>query len=239
MNEILARHQNIALQLSGGKDSIACLYLMREHWDRLTVYWCNAGDAFPETVALMDDVRSMVPHFVEIRGLQPETVEQFGIPSDILPASRTPMGVATQGGIPIQDRYSCCLRSFMLPMHQRMIEDGITLIIRGQKNADRLKGVLRSGQVDAGIEYLFPVEDWTDRQVMDFLKDQGADIPRFYEMLDSAPDCMTCSAYWEHGAAKYMKRYHIDQYHVVQQRLDQINVAVHEHIEHFNSEVAA
>ena len=240
-SETIDRHAKIALQLSGGKDSLACLYLIREHWDRLTVYWCNTGDAFPETVALMDDVRGMVPYFVEVRGLQPETVEQFGIPSDIVPASCTPVGLIGSGraGPLIQDRYSCCFRTMVIPMQQRMIEDGITLVIRGQKNADGLKWPTRSREVQDGVEYLFPIEGWTDRQVMDYLREQGADLPRFYEMMNSAPDCMTCSAYWETGAAKYMKRYHHESYIEVQRRLDAINAEVSTSIEHFNIEVTA
>jgi 3'-phosphoadenosine 5'-phosphosulfate sulfotransferase (PAPS reductase)/FAD synthetase len=238
MHDIIDRHERIALQLSGGKDSLACLYLMKPHWDRLTVYWCNTGDAFPETLAQMERIRAEVPHFVEIAGRQPETIAAFGIPTDLLPVSATPMGIAgAGGGVAMQDRYSCCLRSFMLPMHERMIEDGITLIVRGQKNADRLKGPLRSGQVDGGIEYLFPVEDWSDRQVLDFLREQGVKVPRFYEILNTAPDCMTCSAWWEEGFAKYLKRYHGEAHKEVQARLDIIQQAVGVHIGHFNDEV--
>lgn len=238
MHDTISRHQRIALQLSGGKDSLACLYLMRPFWDRLTVYWCNTGDPFPETVAQMERIRAEVPHFVEIAGRQPKVVAEFGIPTDILTASSTPMGIAGAGtGVLMQDRYSCCLRSFMLPMHERMVADGITLIVRGQKNADRLKGPLRSGMVDAGIEYLFPIEGWTDRQVMDFLREQGVKAPRFYQLLKSAPDCVTCSAWWEEGFSKYLKRYHHEQYQEVQRRLDVIREAVGPHIAHFNDEV--
>lgn len=239
MNEIISRHERIALQFSGGKDSLACLYLMRPHWDRITVYWCNMGDAFPETVAQMDRIRAEVPHFVEIDGRQPAVIAQFGIPSDIVPASATPMGLsATSSGTPIQDRYSCCMRSLMIPMHERMIADGITLIIRGQKNSDKVKGPLRSGQVDGGIEYLFPVEDWTDANVLAFLREQNVEIPRFYEMLNDAPDCMTCSAWWDKGQSKYLKRYHIEKYEIVQERLDTIREAIAPHITDFNDEVA-
>lgn len=239
MQEIIDRHQNIALQLSGGKDSLACLWLMQPHWDRLTVYWCNSGDPFLETVDLMKTVRELVPRFVEIEGQQPAVIEAFGIPSDILPASRTPMGISGSGSseTPMQDRYSCCLRSVMMPMHQRMIDDGITLIIRGQKNADRLKGPLRSGQTDGGIEYLFPIEDWSDDQVLKFLREQGVPVPRFYEVLNTAPDCMSCSGYWEEGVSKYLKRYHHRQYEEVQRRLHVIRDAVSDHIAHFNVEV--
>lgn len=239
-DDVIGRHERIALQLSGGKDSLACLYLMREHWDHLTVYWCNTGDAFPETVALMNEIRAQVPRFVEIAGRQPESIERFGIPSDVVPCSGTMLGrLVGHGSVPIQDRYSCCFYSMMQPMHERMIEDGITLIIRGQRNSDALKPPLRSGMVDCGIEYLLPVEDWSAKQVLAFLRECEAPIPRFYEMLDEAPDCMTCSAWWEKGAAKYMKRYHFEQFKVVQSRLDAINEAVAEHIQNFNAEVTA
>ena len=162
------------------------------------------------------------------------------MPTDILPASSTPMGVSASGyGVPMQDRYSCCLRSIMLPMHERMLADGITLIVRGQKTADRLKSPVRSGDVHDGIEYLFPIEEWSPRQVMQFLREQDAPIPRFYEMLNGAPDCMTCSAYWEEGAMAYLKRYHHAQYQQNLERLEQINRAVSGHIMSFNKEVAA
>ena len=236
---ILDRHERIALQLSGGRDSIACLYLMKPYWDRLTVYWLDTGAAYPETVALMADIAKMVPHFARIEGQQPQVIAAHGIPTDILPVSATPVGLIGSGqGVPMQDRYSCCVRSIMLPMHQRMLDDGITLIIRGQKNADRLKSPVRSGETHDGIEYLFPIEDWDARQVMRYLSDEGAPIPRFYEMLNGAPDCLTCTAYWEEGAAAYLKRYHHAQYLENQKQLDVINQAVSAHIAAFNKEVA-
>lgn len=238
MNEIIDRHERIALQFSGGRDSIACLYLMRPYWDRLTVYWLDTGAAFPETLSLMEHVRGIVPRFARIEGRQPQVIAEFGIPTDILPVSATPMGISGSGeGVPMQDRYSCCLRSIMFPMHERMVEDGITLIIRGQKNADRLKSPIRSGHIENGIEYLFPIEDWDTRKVMAYLNEQDAPIPRFYEMLNQAPDCMTCSAWWEEGVSAYLKRYHFTQYVENQEKLDIINKAVGEHIAAFNREV--
>lgn len=241
MEEVFSRHERIALQLSGGRDSLACLYLLRPYWDRLTVYWCNTGAAFPETEAIMRQVQDMVPYFVEIAGRQQDVVATFGLPSDIVPASRTPIGIlsGSEQKQLIQDRYSCCARSMMLPTHERMLADGITLIIRGQKTADEQKSFTRSGEVHDGFELLFPIEDWSTRQVMAYLQSQGAPIPRFYEVMDTAPDCMTCSAWWENGAAAYLKRYHYAAYGEVQARLDIINQAVAENIAAFNKEVGA
>lgn len=238
MKEILDRHQKIALQLSGGKDSLACLYLLRDHLDKIVVYWLNTGHAYPETLKTIEAARAIAPNVVEIEGSVNEVHAKYGIPSDIVPASSTHLGRIVGGGDQlIQDRYSCCFLTKIKPLHERMIADGITLIIRGQRNDDAQKAPIRSGAVDDGIEYLFPIEDWTQRQVMDYLREQNAPIPRFYEMLDEAPDCMTCSAWWEKGAARYLKRYHFEEYKEVQRRLDVINSAVSVHIANFNKEV--
>lgn len=237
----LARHDRIALQLSGGRDSIACLYLMRPWLDRITVYWLNTGAAFPETLAVIEQMRAWVPHFVEIDGDQPGHVARHGIPSDLVPSSHTPIGLLATGkrAGAIQDRYECCANVIMLPLHHRMLADGITLVIRGQKNADMLKSPIRSGEVGAGgIAYLFPIEDWDAPKVDAYLRAEHAPIPRFYEMLSGAPDCMTCTAYWEHGAAAYLKQHHPDAHAVVQHRLEFIKQAVAAHIDAFNVEVA-
>lgn len=238
IEKVIARHGRIGLQFSGGKDSLACLYLLRPYWDRLTVYWLNSGDVFPETAHLIEQVRRQVPQFAEIAGNVRDVQARFGIPSDIVPASSTPLGRMVGHAAPlIQDRYSCCFKTVMEPMHLRMIADGITLIIRGQRADDKLKAPIRSGTVDAGIEYLFPIEDWTARMVIAYLREQDAPVPRFYQVLGSAPDCMSCSAWWDEGRANYLKRYHHDAYLQYQARLDTINAAVGAHIATFNKEV--
>ncbi|MGX0136359.1 phosphoadenosine phosphosulfate reductase domain-containing protein [Cupriavidus metallidurans] len=239
MEDVLDNHERIALQFSGGKDSLALLHLMRPFWDRLTVYWLDTGDAFPETEALVEEVAAMVPNFQRIQGRQPETIELFGIPSDLVPVHSTPIGViARRGGTLIQDRYSCCMRSLMLPMHERMQADGITLVVRGQKNTDPLRAPVESGHVEDGIEYQFPLQDWSDEDVLRFLAEEGVEIPRFYQTLHSSPDCKTCSAYWEEGRAPYLKEHHPEAYEEYQRRLNTISDATAEAIQHFNREIS-
>ena len=38
--------KRVALAFSGGKDSQACLELLRPHLDRVTVYWLNTGSVW-------------------------------------------------------------------------------------------------------------------------------------------------------------------------------------------------
>lgn len=239
ISAVIDRHEKIALQLSGGKDSLACLYLLKDHWPKIKAYNLNTGSQFPETAEIIDNLRAEGVDIVEIASNQPEVVREYGLPSDIVPVESTPFAiVAGSSNALIQDRYSCCIRTIMMPMHQRMIEDGVTLIIRGQRADDTHKAPIKSGHIEDGIEYLFPIEDWSSRDVMEFLKAEKVKLPRFYEILDEAPDCMTCSAWWEKGVAKYLKRYHNDAYIEVQKRLETINLAVSNHIASFNKEVS-
>lgn len=236
---IFARHERVALQLSGGRDSLACLYLMRPYWKKLTVYWLNTGDAFPETIQIIDNVRKLVPKFVEINGDQPGSVSNFGFPTDLLPAANTPIGIMATGGqgVLMQERYSCCYRVLMAPLHQRMFDDGITLLIRGQRADDSLKAPITSGDVENGIECLLPIETWTAADVDAYLLKENAEVPRFYETMNASPDCMTCSAWWEENRAQYLKTHHPEKYALYQARLDVIQAEVGKSIVHFNREI--
>lgn len=239
IHSAFGRHQKIALQFSGGKDSLACLYLLRDYWDRLTVYHTNTGDAFPETREIVERVKSEIPNFVEIQGRTHQVHETFGIPSDIVPASSNRLGfdMGVHKNPLIVDRYTCCYLSIMAPMNERMVADGITLIIRGQKTADTYKPEIRSGAEINGVEFLYPIEEWTQDTVLQFLRDAQVPVSRFYDTLNSMPDCMSCSAWWDDGRGEYLQRYHPAAHHLYQQRLNAIADAVDRHAGHFSREL--
>lgn len=237
---LLRDHKKIALQVSGGRDSLACFYLLLEHGllDRVTVYWLNTGDALPETITLMSEIRSLSPNFVEIDGKQPEIIARFGMPTDLLPRSCTPIGVATgQSNVLMQDSYSCCARVVMQPMHERMLSDGVTLIIRGQRKSDDHKAPLQSGDTELGIQYLFPIESWSDDQVNMYLQEQGAPVHPCYAFMDSMPDCKNCSGWWSEKRAAYLQAHHPEAHALYQSRLDLIRSLSDPQIYSFNAEL--
>lgn len=235
---VMERHERIAFQFSGGKDSLATLFLMEDFWPQMTVYWTNTGDPVPEVQEVVDCVRGLVPHFVEISGRVHAQIAAHGLPSDLVPTTSAPTGlVAYGGGVALQDRFNCCYHALMLPMQERMAADGITLIVRGQKSSDAMKSPLRSGALHDGIELLFPLEHWSDAEVFDYLNG-NAFIPNYYEHLTASPDCLTCSAYWGESRATWLKTKHPEAYQVYQGKLDVIRDAVMPHIALFNLEVA-
>lgn len=233
-------HKTTALQFSGGRDSLATLYWMRDHWDDLTVYWLNTQNAFPETLELMDKVRRMVPHFCEVAGSQPDSFREHGLATDLLPAEWTPIGIHSGGsaGPLMQSRYDCCWRVLMEPLHRAMKQDGIKTIIRGERSSDTHRAGLRSGQMYEGIEYYFPIEEWSDEEVMGYLRLHKVEIPKFYEDGGTTSfDCMDCTAWWGEGRAAYLKKHHPEAAKRLSQRLNQIEHAILFHARQMQDEL--
>lgn len=232
MDAILNRHQKIAFCFSGGKDSMAALYLLKPYLDRITVYHLNTGDQPKETVEIINICKIFIPNFVEINTDSKAWIKINGIPSDIVPTFNTPLGI-TMGfsDMLISDRFSCCWNNLMWPMHQKILDDGNTLIIRGQKVSDMPKVPFNTGAVVDGIEVLYPLENWTDSDVMQFLKEQEAPIHPVYDKLNGGIDCIHCTAWWDENhldwlndaypeAAEYVAKMHIVIKEKIKMQLD-------------------
>jgi len=202
----IGRHKNIALHVSGGKDSLSVLHSLKPWWNRLKVYWLNTGDPVPATEEMMKGIKNLVPEFIEVKGNQPEVIRMYGWPSDVVPQSHTILGNQILGktSFMVQERLHCCFNSIMLPMHQRMIQDGVTLVIRGKRGDDADKTGVKSGQVEE-YEVLFPIIDWTEKDVYIYLDKNAIELPEYYEYVSDSLDCKTCTAWSEHGANRYLK----------------------------------
>lgn len=205
----LDRHEKIACSFSGGKDSLACVYILRGHWDRIKFYHNDTGDLLPEVRAVVSQVEAMVPHFVRIQGDVRSWTAMHGVPTDLLPYSAHDIGrLAGQGGARLVTRYNCCFVNLMWPTWQRIKDDGNTLCIRGSKSADTPKMPTVSGETMEGVELWYPVQDWSHADVHAYLKSVGAPENRIYDHMTSAPECARCTAWWGEGRAAYLKRFH-------------------------------
>lgn len=207
----LDRHKHGALGFSGGKDSLALVYMLQPYWDKLTLYHVDTGDLLPEIREIVDMVERMVPRFVRIESNAKAWIANVGMPSDLVPTSSTSAGLAIgMSKRRIVDRFDCCGINLMLPLHQRMIADAISLVIRGTKRVDAKRLPVESGDTSMGYELWLPLQDWSHEQVFDYLNSVGAPICRIYEERVNAPECATCPAWWNERRAEYLAKYHPD-----------------------------
>jgi 3'-phosphoadenosine 5'-phosphosulfate sulfotransferase (PAPS reductase)/FAD synthetase len=233
--DALARHERVAFQFSGGKDSAALLLLLKPYWDLFTVYHCDTGDEHPETTRMVERFKGMVPRFEYIAGRSLETRASLGLPADVVPWQSAMSGriLGITSSTPIIDRLFCCYHSIMAPLHERMFQDDVTLIIRGQKKADELKGSLNSGDSDGGIEFLYPLEDATDEDCFQVLRDHDINVPSYYSSgLIHSGDCLTCTAWTDkENRGAYLRKHFPDAYDEYKANIIDIAVAVKEAVD--------
>lgn len=230
----LDRHELIVIQFSGGKDSLAVLELCKPWWHKVTVLFANSGNEFPETLEVIESIKRLPIKLVEVKPDldQPESVETYGYPSDVIPLRNTHeyewLSGRSKTGVAVQHPMSCCARILYEPMHKKVIELGATLVIRGQRLDEDMTSPVMSGDVIDGIEYFFPVEDWSEADVFAYLNEQGVTIPAHYGCVKHSLDCMTCTAFLDRSKDKiaYMKQFHQEAYAVVSKRLKDIKASI-------------
>ena len=118
----------------------------------------------------------------------------------------------------------CCLHNMWAPLQQFTMMLKPDAIIRGQRLSEKYKSTLRDGDVMGGVRYEFPIQEWSEQDVFNFLNRSGIEIPDYYRFTQTSLDCWTCTAYLDakQGQLQYMKQFHPDKHAVVMERLHRI-----------------
>ena len=210
--ELLNRHQRAVLSFSGGRDSIALLKLLEPFLDRLTVVWLNTGNLFPEVKRYMEVVKGLTPHFVEIRTNVVSSIVEKGYPVDVLPIDYTEFGQSCTNTkrIKLRSYLECCFENISLPLYEYIRAQGYTLVLRGNRKKDSHKTPVENGQIIEGTQYVSPLWNWSDEDVVEYLRRSGEEITPRLQMDHSSLDCMACTAFTNHSLdrIKYIKEYH-------------------------------
>jgi len=216
MQDFFNRHEKVALMFSGGKDSLACLHLVKDYLDKVLVVWVNTGANFPEIEQMMREVKSIVTHFHEIKTDQPSSIKSKGYPVDVVPVNYTLLGqsVTSIKDFKVRSYFECCSENFWIPCDAEMRKLGVTGIIRGQRNSEGHRAPIKSGHIENGIEYYLPIESWKDSEVIDYLRSKDVVINERLSMAHSSLDCWNCTAYMAESAErfKYIKKNHPSKY---------------------------
>lgn len=216
MENIINKHEKIVLMFSGGKDSIACLFMLRPFWDKITVLWLNTGNSFPETLETIANFRKIVPNFIEIKSDVLGFKKQFGEVSDIVVSNETEIAEIAEGKKEFKtlSPFTCCSANIWYPTSDYIKKNGFTLIVRGQRSDENQKAPIKSGHIEDGIEYLFPIENWSSNEVLSYIENEGFNIPEHFYFEESSLDCMNCTGFLRNTVDRqeWMKKNHPEVY---------------------------
>lgn len=231
LDDVFDRHEKVALMYSGGKDSLACLYLAKKYLDRVYVVWVDTQANFPEIEAAMAALP--LKNCIRVVSDQPASIKANGYPVDVVPVDYTMHGQMysnTKHPILLRDYMKCCAENIWAPAQKALKELAVTAVIRGQRSDESHGAPIKSGDIENGVEHILPLEDWSQQDVLDFLKEEGVDVSGRLGMAHSSLDCWNCTAYCNHSKERmdYIKANHPEKYIQVVALLKQIDNAVTE-----------
>lgn len=207
---------NTALWFSGGKDSMACLYLIRHRLDEIDVIFVNTGKTYPELMDTVNRAKAMCPHWHEVATDRTAQWGRHGIPSDIVPIDWTSIGqkFSSPKPVTIQSYLQCCFENITAPLLAKTRELGATTVIKGQRLDESHRSTARHGDVVEGIRYLHPVETWSRQGVLEYLIAQMGTLPEHYALEHTSMDCYDCTAFAAHSRDRvdYMRERHPQLY---------------------------
>lgn len=177
---------------------MACLFLMRDTLD-FAIY-VDPGYAYPETLAMVDFARTLVPVRV-VKTDRAGQNEREGIPADVVPIDWTRFGqsISSVKPVKIQGYIGCCAENISGPLMQYAIDNGVTELVYGERFDEGHKSTAKDGDIVCGIKRLHPIESWTADEVMAYLATK-MDVPEHFSIKHSSLDCYDCTAFRKDSA---------------------------------------
>jgi phosphoadenosine phosphosulfate reductase len=205
--------------------------------------WVNGGAEFPEVIDQMARIRDTVPNFTEVKGRQPQQIEQHGMPVDLIPFWNTALGgsVCADKRPPMQSPIECCAGSLWGPLDQATRAINATLVIRGTRMDESRRNPVKSGHTENGITLWNPIEDWSEQDVRDYLTSEGVELPDYYRYTNKSLACWNCTAFLDEdaGRMRYMQERHPE---LAARRRELLNVArieMNKELSNINAALAA
>ena len=185
-----------ALLFSGGRDSCVLLHIMEPWLGETVVVWVNTGAAFESTIKQMEQVKTDVPHFFEVRTDQPADIAKWGYPTDILPV-RHDIQLHGYREPKLQSTASCCAKSIWIPIKLALADLKVTAVYSGVREDEEMKDARWPMTID-GIQYKYPLKKWTKQMVQDYVIKHNIWVPPYYDTEGNSRDCWSCTGYlWE------------------------------------------
>jgi 3'-phosphoadenosine 5'-phosphosulfate sulfotransferase (PAPS reductase)/FAD synthetase len=202
--------EKTVILFSGGRDSTTLVHQMRHFAGLMRVVFVDTGALFPHVV-------EHVHSFTEKMGFQLDTVhppmpleeyhKEMGLPVDLLPIeNQVEMGkyVEVKKEERLQSWMQCCVNMMWLPLDRYLEKNEVKIVYLGTREAEPRKGSDRANyQNGKGVNFFCPLWNWSEDEVMDYLREKELPIPIQYEYGCDSLDCWRCTAALDgHGEAK-------------------------------------
>ena len=234
---VINGHEKVVLWFSGGKDSMACLYLVREQLSDITVLFVNTGKHYPELLETVYKAKEMCSNWVEIKTDRDAQWKINGLPSDLVPIDWTILGqsMSSKKPITVQTYIQCCIDNIARPLWEKTKELGATLVIRGQRADEAHRATTVNNDILDGIQFWHPLELWTKDEVLTYLERKMDKLPEHYKLDHSSMDCYDCTAFAAHSLdrVEFMRKKHPDLYSDYQVKIGALYQAISEPLEHY------
>ncbi len=209
---MLHGHTNVVLWFSGGKDSLACLYLLRDQLQNITVLWVNTGKNYPDAMQVVEAAKQMCPRWEELSVDRDAQWARAGLPSDLVPTDATVLGQAFSHTKPtmIQSQHECCWANIGATLCEATARLGATLVISGQRADEAYHSTSANGSRVGGFQFWYPLELWTRDAVLSYLREQIGMLPAHYILEHTSLDCYDCTGFaaGSHDRAAWMRDRH-------------------------------
>lgn len=222
-----------ALAFSGGKDSMACLHLLRDQLD--CAIYVDTGMTYPETDELVGYAATLVPMHIVSSDRKSQNA-QMGLPSDLVPIEWTLVGQMIGKGTPyrIQSSWDCCYTNIAMPLFQYAHRIGVDELVCGERKDDTLQSSAPNGTVIGRIVRRHPIADWTAAQVLEFLETK-MEVPEHYRtVMQTSLDCFDCTGFgpYSHDRVAWMATRYPDKHQAYHDRMAQVRHAVESSLVH-------
>jgi len=218
----------MALAFSGGKDSLACLHLLKDELE--CAIYVDTGFAYPETRDLVNYAAGLVTMYVVQSDRAGQNARE-GIPADVVPVEWTPLGQRMTHAKPItiQPSISCCYENLARPLLEKAKALGVTQLVYGQRAEESHRGPATHGEVVEGITRLHPLDEWTRQQVMDYLATK-MEIPAHFSLNHTSLDCYDCTAFRHESEDRlaWTRQQYPERFQAYQRRADALHAALQE-----------
>lgn len=216
----------MALAFSGGKDSMACLHLLRE--ELACGIYVETGFTYPETEQMVAYAETLLP-IHRVKSDREGQNQREGIPADVVPINWTKLGQSITGpkAVMIQSYLGCCWDNISWPLLQQAKALGVTTLVYGQRADESHTAPVQYTAMIDGLMRLHPIEDWTAQRVLEYLATKMT-VPSHYALQHSSLDCYDCTGFQEstRDLVAWTKREHPDLYACYASRAQAVQMAL-------------